>query len=77
MLLCKFSHRATIKHVFKAICGNRMLSILVSDVKKEMEIQIGDGDGVWLENLTHPCLGAESRLSREREGHVLSLRGVH
>lgn len=48
MLLCKISHRATIKRVFKASCGNRMLSIPVSDVRKKMEIQVGDGDGVWL-----------------------------
>lgn len=53
MLLCKFSHRATTKHAFKATRGNGMLNILVSDVKKGTEIQVGVGsDGVWLEKVS-------------------------
>lgn len=46
--------------------------ILASNVKKEMEIQVGDRDGVWLERVSpHLYLGAEPRLSREWEGHKI------
>ena len=50
-----------------------MLSILVSNVKKEMEIHVGGRDGVWLERVSpHPHFGAEPRLRREWEGHKIS-----
>lgn len=53
MFPCKFSHRAKIKCVFKATHENGMLKIMVSDVKKEIEMQAGvGGDTAWLNKVS-------------------------
>lgn len=75
MLLCKFSHRATIKHAFKAIHGNRMLNSLVSYVKTGMELQVGwvETEYGWRRSHPTPCTGTELRKSRSEKDVRLTL----